>query len=278
MDNLIKYGVPVLYFLIAIMFYLRTYDSCQIKITLTQIGFTVFILLWVIKFVENPKEEMRFYINNWTIIIPFVLFLLSGVQSHILMSPLKKASGMELIRRVVYMLTAIMLIREVNSNEKLYRIIKWLLVALFVSTFYGCIQFLDVKFFPPNPAAGLDPFIWRQAFGQRIFSTFGNPNFYGDFLVAIAPLCLAMFMYKKNPVLIILWLMTAFNTYITYSKGAWIGFAAGFTYFWFLYIIFLSHAAVKNIRKYVIVAVILVIFVVIGGVYRQWVINPNSAK
>ncbi len=277
-DNIIKYFLPILYFLIAVMFYLRTYDSCQIKITLTQIGCSVVILFWFIKFLENPKEEINFYLSNWSVILPFVLFLFSGLQSHLFMSPLKKASGMELIRRILYMLIAIVAIREINSLEKLKRIVRWLLLALFISTFYGIIQFLDTRFFPPNPAAGLDPFIWRQAFGLRIFSTFGNPNFYGDFLVAMAPLALALFMFKKNPLILILWLMTAFNVLVTYSKGAWIGFSAGFVYFWFLYVIFFSHISVRNIRKYVIVGVILVVFITFLGVYRQWKSNTNSAK
>jgi tetratricopeptide (TPR) repeat protein/O-antigen ligase len=277
-DNLIKYGIAVLYFLVAVMFYLRTYDSCQIKITLTQIGGSVIILLWILKYLENPKQTTKFYLQNWQIVLPFVLFLLSGLQSHFLMSPLKYASGAEVVRRIIYMLTAIVVIREINSLEKFSRIIRWLLFALFVSTFYGLIQYLDGKFFPPNPAVGLDPFIWRQAFGTRIFSTFGNPNFYGDFLVAMSPVCLAMFMYKKNPAYLILWLMTAFNTYVTYSKGAWIGFTAGFVYFWFLYIIFFSHAKVQNIRKFVVLGVISIVLVTGVGVYRQWISNTNSAK
>jgi tetratricopeptide (TPR) repeat protein/O-antigen ligase len=277
-DNLIKYGIAILYFLIAIMFYLRTYDSCQIKITLTQIGGTFIILLWILKYLENPGSTTKFYLSNWQIVLPFVMFLLSGLQSHFIMSPLKYASGAELVRRIIYMLTAIIVIREINSLEKISRIIRWLLFALFISTFYGIIQYLDGKFFPPNPAVGLDPFIWRQAFGTRIFSTFGNPNFYGDFLVAMSPICLAMFMYKKNPLYLILWLMTTFNTYVTYSKGAWIGFTAGFVYFWFLYIIFFSHAKIQNIRKFVILGAIFMVLLTTYGVYFQLTQRTDSAK
>ncbi|MCX7910636.1 MAG: hypothetical protein N2505_03555, partial [Endomicrobia bacterium] len=158
LDNFLKYTIPIFYFLVAVMFYLRTYDSCQIKITITQIGGTVIILLWFIKLLENLKEAKSFYFNNWQIVVPFVLFLLSGLQSHLFMSPLKKASGMELIRRVIYMFSVIIIMKEINSIEKFKRVIKWLLAALFIATFYGIIQFLDIKYFPPNPAVGLDPF------------------------------------------------------------------------------------------------------------------------
>lgn len=277
-DNLLKYSIPIFYFLVSIMFYLRTYDSCQIKITITQIGGTAIILLWFIKSLENLKETKEFYFNNWQIVLPFVLFLLSGLQSHIFMSPLKKASGMELIRRVVYMFSAIIIMKEIDSIEKLKRIVKWLLMALFISTFYGVIQYLDIKYFPPNPAVGIDPFIWRQAFGTRIFSTFGNPNFYGDFLVAMAPLCLALFMYSKKKYYLVLWFMSLFNSYVTYSKGTWIGFAAGIVYFSILYIIFFLHIKAKKIRLYVVLASVITLIITLYGVYFQLTQRTDSAK
>jgi putative inorganic carbon (HCO3(-)) transporter len=152
------------------------------------------------------------------------------------------------------------------------------LLALFLATFYGIIQYLDGKYFLPNPEPGLDPFIWRQAFGNRIFSTFGNPNFYGDFLVALAPTTLALFVWKKNPFYLILWLMTAFNTYVTYSKGAWIGFAAGTVFFALFYIIFFSHLKSVNIRKYIVISIIGIIILTSYGVYFQLTQRTDSAK
>lgn len=277
-DNIIKYSISILYLLIAVMFYLRTYDSCQIKITLTQIGGSVIILFWLLKFLEDPRQTTKFYLSNWQIVLPFVLFLLSGIQSHFLMSPLKKASGMELYRRVIYMLTAIIVIREINSLEKFNRILRWLFLALFISTFYGIIQYIDGKFFLPNPEPGIDPFIWRQAFGSRIFSTFGNPNFYGDFLVAMGPICLSLFIFKKDFLYLILFLMTSFNAYFTYSKGTWIGFAAGFIYFWFLYLIFFSHTKLQNLRRYIIVLSVVVLTLTSYGVYFQLTQRTDSAK
>lgn len=278
MDNLIKFFVPVWYLLIAVMFYLRTYDSCQIKITLTQIGGAVLILLWVVKFLESPKKVFEFYKQNLVVLLPVILFLLSGIYSHLVVSPLKAASGMELIRRVVYMFVVLIVAYEFNSLEKVQRLVRWLLLALFIATFYGIIQYLDGKYFLPNPEPGIDPFIWRQAFGNRIFSTFGNPNFYGDFLVALSPLVLSLFMWKKNPFYLILWLMTAFNAYTTYSKGAWIGFTAGLVFFCLFYLLFFSHIKVKNIRKFLPFVIAGVILITGFGVYYQITQRTDSAK
>jgi hypothetical protein len=58
----------------------------------------------------------------------------------------------------------------------------------------GLSNILMGALFPPGlTKVGLDPFIWRQAFGLRVFSSFGNPNFYGNFLVIITPILIALF-------------------------------------------------------------------------------------
>ena len=44
------------------------------------------------------------------------------------------------------------------------------MAAALVAIGYGGVQYLDSRFFQ-HSAAGLDPFIWRQAFSQRVFST-----------------------------------------------------------------------------------------------------------
>jgi hypothetical protein len=46
---------------------------------------------------------------------------------------------------------------------------------------------------------GLDPFIWRGAFGLPVFSTFGNPNLFGASLLLGLPLALAAIMDEDLP-------------------------------------------------------------------------------
>ncbi|MFH2069883.1 MAG: O-antigen ligase family protein [Elusimicrobiota bacterium] len=259
LDKIIKHFLPVLYFLIAISFYLRTYDSCQIKITLIHIGGTILLTLWLIKLLEEWNTE--FFKENLVIIVPVLLILLSNVVSH-LRSPLKYASEMELIRKVMYFGIALLVMKEINSEEKIKLIMKWLLFATFVSTFYGIVQILDTRFFPGGMGErGLDPFIWRGAFGNRIFSTFGNPNFYGDFLVIMGPIVLALFIKTRQFFLAVLYLMVVVNVIFTYSKGAWLGFAFGFVSFAILFTLFFSHMQ-KGWAKKIMGGIVLVVVVV----------------
>jgi tetratricopeptide (TPR) repeat protein len=71
-------------------------------------------------------------------------------------------------------------------------------MAVAVAALYGLLQFLDYEFFPGVQTSGIDPFVWRQAFGPKVFSTFGNPNFFGNFLVILTPITLALMLKRHS--------------------------------------------------------------------------------
>ncbi|MQY53466.1 MAG: tetratricopeptide repeat protein [Firmicutes bacterium] len=179
---IIEFGLPILAFLIALSFYLKTYDSCQIKITLLHIGAIIIIAAWIVKVIERGRllesREQRLYA------IPALFFLLSGIVSFFI-SPFKFTSFEELTRRVLYIGIFLVALIEFNSSEKVNRMFRWILAATFIAVFYGLIQFME-----------LDTFVWKGAFGDRIFSTFGNPNFFAAFLVLVTPLILTFFDFS----------------------------------------------------------------------------------
>lgn len=181
---IIEFGLPILAFLIALSFYLKTYDSCQIKITLLHIGAIIIIAAWIVKVIERGRllesREQRLYA------IPALFFLLSGIISFSI-SPFKFTSFEELTRRVLYIGIFLIALVEFDSSEKVKRMFRWILAATFIAVFYGLIQFME-----------LDTFIWKGAFGDRIFSTFGNPNFFAAFLVLVTPLILTFFDFSDK--------------------------------------------------------------------------------
>lgn len=270
----ISYLVPVFYFLVAVMFYLRTYDSAQIKITIVQIGGAIILALFLMKIIE--ENSWKYFIEHNIYTLPLFVFMVSAVVSFF-RSPFPFASGAELIRRVAYFTLSMVILKEFNDYKKVKRLFNWVLAATFVSTAYGIIQFLDRQFFPPPPEPGLDPFIWRQAFGYKIFSTFGNPNFYGDFLAVTSPIALAHFLKTKKPFYLILWLMIALNTYLTYSKGAWIGFAVGLVLFVYLGITYFLHKSEK-VKKYLIYGMVAFLLILALGLYREIVVRMSSIR
>ncbi|MEW6556556.1 MAG: tetratricopeptide repeat protein [Elusimicrobiota bacterium] len=245
--KIMLYLPPIFYFSMAVAFYLKTYDSCQIKITICQIGGTILIAVFLIKIIElwkNPFPKGSFHL----LLSPTLILVWSIFSASI--SPLKNWFGTqdEFTRRIFYIFLFYIIVSEFRDEKSQKRLINWWLAGAFISVFYGIVQFFD-RFYPPNPAVGLDPFIWRRAFGSRIFSTFGNPNFYGDFLLVVAPVILSYAVQKFSKLLILFYIMTVFCIIFTYSKAVWIGYSGGVIAFSFFAVAFLSHGRKETIRK-----------------------------
>ncbi len=197
-SRLVGYSLPVVYFLVTVSFYLRTYDSAQIKITLTQIGCTMVILFWFAQLILEKRWPLRK--DDLLLAAPFLASLLSGTVSF-LQSSFLAGSVDEYIRRVLYVFMALIVIVEFRGWDRHRRLMRWFLAAFGVVVFYGFVQFFDTRLFPPGQGMGIDPFVWRYAFGLRPFSSFGNPNFYGNFLVLITPIVLAMYLSRGGQIL-----------------------------------------------------------------------------
>lgn len=191
-SRFLSYGLPFLYLLTSIGFYLHTYDSAQVKITIVQMMGTVVIGFWYLTLLSDRDTQWKSYAP---IYVPLLAALASGLLSfsH---AAYRGPSLDECLRRVFYIHFALIALCEVKTLERLKRMTFYLLVATAIATIYGFIQYLDWRFFPA-PASGIDPFVWRQAFGPRIFSTFGNPNFYGNFLVILTPVTLGLILKRK---------------------------------------------------------------------------------
>ena len=274
-SKFVLYGLPLFYFLVAVSFYLGTYDSAQIKITIVQIGGMALICSWLIyKFESDFFYSFR---KNIIVLLPIILFLLSGLIS-LLHSPFHLASLNEFIRRFIYCFLAIIIIDCFEDKKSLKRIVNFLIFATYIVCIYAVIQFIDTRYFPAPPAKGLDPFIWRWAFGNRIFSTFGNPNFFGDFLVVMSPIVLALFFKKKSFHLLLLWALITFSTIFSYSKGAWIGFGVGIIAFAFLFIGFILNISRRKKVILILLMALITVSVVSGGIFLQLKKRPDSSS
>lgn len=191
-SRLLSFGLPLLYLLTSISFYLHTYDSAQVKITIVQMCGAVVVTFWYLTLACEDKRSLKSYLP---IAAPLLAALISGLISwcH---TPYRGPGIDETLRRFFYIHFALIAFKEINTMERLRRVVKYLLIATAIATIYGFIQFIDTKFFYGMP--GVDPFVWRQAFGSRIFSTFGNPNFYGNFLVILTPITLALLLRRHS--------------------------------------------------------------------------------
>ena len=217
----IWWWLPMLYLLISDTFYLRTYDSAQVKITMLQMGGIGLLGMWVSLLALEGRRAFRR--EDFIFLAPFFAYMLYVIISF-LSAPYKGPSVDDLVRYTLYMSVTLIVIREFTS-EAIDRLTRILIVTAYISVLYGIVQFLDTRFFPPKDTGpGLDPFIWRWAFGARVFSTYGNPNFFGNFLVLILPIIVTQYLKRKSVFLLPLVFMNLLCLYATGTKGAWLGF------------------------------------------------------
>ncbi len=254
-----EYFFPFLCFLITIAFYLRTYDSCQIKITLVHIGGIVFFTLWLIKILQTNEYKQIFknkYLNQF--LLPVLFFLISGIISYYL-SPFKSASLEEISKRLIYVATFLMIVFEFNSLKKIESLALWITLGALVSSLYGMVQFF-----------GLDPFAWKGAFGDRLFSTFGNPNFFSAYLVWTIPVMISyVFLTKKWSYSFII-ILSIFCVIMSKSKASWIGLSFALFTFSILSIRYFAHIKQENLKK---IMTIIVISVLLFSAFGVWFLS-----
>jgi len=254
----IIWWMPLLYLLISDSFYLRTYDSAQVKITLVQMGGVCLFALWLCRLLDEGKNV--FSKNDLVTLAPFMASFAYAVFSYI-HAPYKYSSLDFFLRRVFYMTVPLIIIREFHESA-VHRLTRILLLTTWITVGYGMLQWFDITFFPPGPGNGPDPFIWRGAFGDRVFSTFGNPNFYADFLVLMFPVVVCQFLKNREMKLIPLIAMLLWTLYSTATKGAWVGFTVSVSLLTSTYFFFFEREQFKRIWKWVAGALLVLVCVV----------------
>ncbi|MDD5657493.1 MAG: O-antigen ligase family protein, partial [Elusimicrobia bacterium] len=217
----VVWWLPILYCLISSLFYLRTYDSAQVKITIMQMGGAVLLALWASRLALAGRSALSR--DDMVCLSPFLAYLLVGILSF-LHAPYHMASVDFFLRHCFFMTAALIVIYEFDAKA-VDRLTNFLILTAWIAVGYGFLQWIDNTWFPRGVGQGIDPFIWRGAFGQRVFSTYGNPNFFADFLVIVFPILLTQYIKTRRFSLLPLMGMLLVDLITTGTKGAWVGFA-----------------------------------------------------
>ena len=157
----VVWWLPILYCLISSLFYLRTYDSAQVKITVMQMGGAALLALWASRLLEAGKKA--FNKDDLVCLSPFLAYLLVCVLSFI-HAPYHMASVDFFLRHVFFMTAALIVIYEFDSSAA-DRLTDILVLTAWIAVGYGFLQWVDITWFPKGVGNGIDPFIWRGAFG-----------------------------------------------------------------------------------------------------------------
>ena len=242
LQKIIPYWIGLFCLLISISFFIRTYDTAQVKITLLHLGGIGLISLWVSLILERGYSTI-FNKKNFFYIAPFVIFFL--YQTFSFLTAFYKVSGFEeYIRYIIYTAITLIAISEFKKDD-ITTINKFIFASAWVCFGYGLLQIIDLQIFAKFESLGrLDPFPWRGFFVHKIFSLQANPNFFGSFIVFTQFIILVNILKTKSKSLIVLFLVGMANLYFAESKGAWVSFTVSAVIFSFLYYLFFGKGRI----------------------------------
>lgn len=194
------------------------------------LGCLALVALWVGLMIAKKREV--FQIGRLG--VPFYAFAACCV-----LGVLRASETGDAIRVFIFFLTAFLLyslvVTEVDSEEKLHRLLGFVLVGVFCTALYGFYQ----RIMGVEIDASLTDVNLNASMPGRVFSTFENPNNYAELLILTLPLCFVFCTRVKNRGLKLLsfgMLACAFVALLmTYSRSCWVSFAIAAMVFVFLY-------------------------------------------
>ena len=223
-NNRISIFFSVLFFITPIFFFPKTQNPYLIKIFIAQF---IVLCIGLISFILYIEKKITLHPPNKTTCL-FILFLFSILLSF------KNALYPTLVWNFFIEILSLTLLYYLSVQwidpPKKEMIIKWIAYASFISGIYGLFQYFGIDFMP-----------WKNVWGTRPFSTFGNPNFAAGWWIMVLPLFIVKIFEPKSSKKILWFFCTALglcNLIWGQTRGAWaaliFSIAITFTHYFFI--------------------------------------------
>ena len=196
----------------------------------------IIILYFLIIFLSN---KFSYRINIFFVFLTFLYLISIFISLFFSIHPLRSFEGSYVRQGNVYLyihyfIFLFILILNLKNNRQIRRILYAILFSAFFVCLYGIIQYLDLDFLRwAKPAARTG----------RIFSSIGQPNFLGHWLIMIIPLTLYSIFYLARDLYLRIFIFSLLLSqllclYLTYSRSAWLAFIVEIILFLFLFVVF----------------------------------------
>lgn len=177
-------------FVLPLAFYFRTYDTSAIKLAMLQWSALSLLLAWLWQGVARGRFSAP--ASAWPALLPAVAYG-AWMLLRFAAAPHKLAALPEFLPQLAMLAAYLAAFLGFAGSRSASRFCGFTVASAWVVALYGLLQ-----------AAGLDPFIWKNAFGpgpmgSRVFSTLGNPYLCAAFLAAAAPLALTVDLDPEAP-------------------------------------------------------------------------------
>lgn len=231
-DQLIEYGLLAIVFFIPLIFdfTISSYNLIDLyKIVFFRVMLSLILLAYITKvFLEN-KLSLRgdnkiFWLAAGLGLSFFISSLFSLEPNQSFWGSFFRQQGF--YNFFHYLLFFVLLILNIREFKQVKRLIIAVIASASLVSLYGLAQYFS-----------LDPFYWTESYltTGRIFSTLGQPNFFGHYLILVLPfgvyayLFMARRFWAKFFVGLAILMQLACLTF-TYSRAAWLGFLGAMTF------------------------------------------------
>ena len=243
--------------LVSISFFTATYDSAHVKLTLLQIGATVLLTLWAA--LKITQRQNPFTHRTLPFLAPLFIYI-GWMSLSFLCFPYKLEAAEEFLRLWLYGGISCLIACEF-TREDIATLTKFIIATAWVCLGYGTIQIVNIWL----PGADLLP--WHGFFGNRIFSTHANPNFFGAFIVFASGIVGAEFLRTRQKRLLVLLALGLLDLIFTESKGAWLAYAGLLVFAAFTYTNCMARVKKHLLKINVAAIVCLLLAAGVAGVY-----------
>lgn len=176
------------------------------------------IVSFVARLIKQPKKPLKIDLLGIAIGVFFVVIVISSLFSYERTESLKVAAVV-----LVFMAFYVVLYNLIENKRQLKA-----LISLFLLTGLGIALIGIYQNFAGTSAGNvwIDQDMFSDIQG-RVYSTFDNPNVFGEYLLLLIPLSFAWFVHMKKPLAKSITLMNTLFLCLcmifTYSRGCWLG-------------------------------------------------------
>lgn len=226
--------------------------------------------------------EQKFIFSRTILDIPLLAFLFSqtistiiSIDQHTSLFGYYGRFNGGLVSLVCYSLLYWAFVSNVDKNE-VKKIIYVLLASTLLTSIYAVFEHYGKSFSCLFVTGKFNVSCWVQDVQNRIFGTFGQPNWLAAWLITVIPLASLLFLRNKSKnkiqTFISLCLLSLFLVVLLYTKSrsGVLGFVTSFTIFWSLVL-----SKRRDLFKHFVTSLILVISIslIIG---TPWTKNLNQ--
>lgn len=245
-DHIIEIGILAIIFFIPIIFdvTLSSYNFFDLyKVVVFRVILVFVLLAYTAKVFVNNKLSYKG--SNKIFWLAGFLLLSFFISSFFSLQPKQSFWGSFLRQQGFYnffnyLLFFVLLILNLRNFKQLRRLIITVISSASLAAVYGLVQYFN-----------LDPLSWNASAinTDRIFSTLGQPNFFGHFLIMVLPVSLYALIFMAKGILArffvgLALLMQLVCLIFTYSRAAWLGFIGSLV---FLLIFWLTDKRFKKL-------------------------------